>query len=152
MQVPCLSFKKKCTLLWVNCTDGTLLCYLLLLEKPALPEMFYYLSQGTYLIHIYIVRTDYTVLYYTTLYYTILYYTILYYTILYYSALHCTELNYTILYYTILYYTILYYTILYYTILWDTKSQVPTEVSVENEKMNITIKPYNPNVAAKSNY
>ena len=33
MQVPRLNFKKKWTPIWVNYKDGTILCYLLLLEE-----------------------------------------------------------------------------------------------------------------------
>ena len=54
MQVPCLNFRRKCTPLWVNCMDGTILCYLLILDKLELPDISYYLSQGRYLIHIFI--------------------------------------------------------------------------------------------------
>ena len=61
----CSMFKlqKKCTPLRDNCKDGTILCYLLLLEKKntkklALPDLSYCLSQGRCLIHIWVVRKE----------------------------------------------------------------------------------------------
>ena len=51
MKVPCLNLKKMCTPLWDNSEDGTFLCYWLLLEKLALPDIAYNLWQGRYLIN-----------------------------------------------------------------------------------------------------
>ena len=59
MQAPLSKLQKKCTPLWVNCKDGTFLCYVLLPgKKLALPGISYYLSQGSYLIHIYKVKQE----------------------------------------------------------------------------------------------
>ena len=59
IQVPGVHFTQKRPPLWDNCKDGTLLCNLLPLEKPALPSISCYLSRERFLVHICIVRKDF---------------------------------------------------------------------------------------------